>query len=374
MAGRQLYQQQEDSFFGTRENSRLPGYVYRKFPISLLTINTEVWSQKKLEAAKKMIAGGQNVDPIVVAQSGNGRWAIADGIHRTAAAKSAGHLYIGALMSPRDAVAFDREIQMGAFEGEAVPFSRERAFEIGSALGVDWKKISLEQFRVGLGVEMEHADVTGGDPLKTGRIVLAHLKENREYYSKLKRAGLERGREEKGISFLAEGEKEDCHVCRPFTRLVRDNARLEACKRSAEHLGDLGDPRKLYELVREDYLQEDQEVFRVACLDFRGKLRDYAEVARGQRHRVATDIEDIARIVVESARDAGCDGYVVFHNHPSGKAEPSEADGDLTQAIKKASEASLPSVHFLDHLVIGSGEFYSFAANGWSDDGKVTKV
>ena len=169
-------------------------------------------------------------------------------------------------------------------------------------------------------------------------------------------------------------EEEECHVCQPFTKLVRDPEKLKACMKIAEPLGDLKDARKLYELTKGDLQRQDQEVFVVVCLDFRGALRDYAEVARGQRHRVAVDIEDITRIVIASARDAGCDGYVVLHCHPTGVAEPSDADGDLTQSIKKATGVSLPTVHFLDHIVVGLDEFYSFAANDWSVDGKVQKV
>ena len=169
-------------------------------------------------------------------------------------------------------------------------------------------------------------------------------------------------------------KEEECRVCQPFTSLVRDPSKLKACMAIAEPLGDLKDARKLYELTKGDLQRQDQEVFVVVCLDFRGKLRDYAEVARGQRHRVAVDIEDITRIVVASARDAGCDGYAVLHCHPTGVAEASEADGQLTDAIRKATEVSLPSVHFLDHIVVGLGEFYSFAMNDWKDDGKVVKV
>jgi len=186
-----------------------------------------------------------------------------------------------------------------------------------------------------------------------------------------------KGREvEKGITFTArEGEgSEDCHVCQPFTKLVRDTEKLKACKALATPLGDLRNPHVMYKFLRSDLERQDQEVFVVVTLDFRGQLRDYAEVARGQRHRVATDIEDITRIVIKSVNEAGADGYVVAHCHPTGVAEPSEADGDLTRSIQKASKVSLPTIHFVDHIVVGIDEFYSFAMNDWKDDGKVVRV
>lgn len=235
---------------------------------------------------------------------------------------------------------------------------------------MDWKKIPLEQFRIGLGVEMEHADVTGGDPLKTGKIVLAHLKEDREYYSKLKRAGLERGREEKGVTFASEKDsEEECHVCQPFTKLVRDEKEFANCMKMASEIGELSNSKALVELIRGHMAQQDQEIFVAVMLDFRGQLRDFVEINRGQRHRVASDVEDIVRPVLLS----GADGAAFAHCHPSGVAEPSDADRDLTIAIKKSMEIACPNIKFLDHLVVTPTESYSFADNGWGADGKVVK-
>lgn len=72
-------------------------------------------------------------------------------------------------------------------------FSAEEARSIGTHLGVDWAEVDLEQFRRGLEVELEHGardpetNVTKDDPLLTGRIAWAHLKEIRDYYTRLDR-------------------------------------------------------------------------------------------------------------------------------------------------------------------------------------------
>ena len=71
--------------------------------------------------------------------------------------------------------------------------STEEARSIGTQLGIDWTQIDLEQFRRGLEVELEHGahdpetDVTGDDPILTGKIAWAHLKEIRNYYTRLDR-------------------------------------------------------------------------------------------------------------------------------------------------------------------------------------------
>jgi hypothetical protein len=70
-------------------------------------------------------------------------------------------------------------------------FSPKEAKEIGDKLGVDWSKIPLEQFRMGLKVELEHGkkdaqtDVTHDSLMKTGKIAWAHLKESDRYYTDL---------------------------------------------------------------------------------------------------------------------------------------------------------------------------------------------
>ncbi len=71
-------------------------------------------------------------------------------------------------------------------------FTAEEAKQIGDQIGVDWNKTILEEFRMGLAVELEHGskygaqtNVTNDDILLTGRIVLAHLFEIRDYYTRL---------------------------------------------------------------------------------------------------------------------------------------------------------------------------------------------
>jgi hypothetical protein len=69
--------------------------------------------------------------------------------------------------------------------------SSEEARRVGDAIGVDWGRFDLEQFRMGMDVELEHGshdpqtDVTHDDPLTTGKIALAHMKEFPDYYDRL---------------------------------------------------------------------------------------------------------------------------------------------------------------------------------------------
>jgi Protein of unknown function (DUF5661) len=77
----------------------------------------------------------------------------------------------------------------------------EEARRVGDAIGVDWSRFDLEQFRIGMAVEFEHGshdpqtDVTGDDPILTGKIALAHIKEFPDYYERLERMEEEAKRE-----------------------------------------------------------------------------------------------------------------------------------------------------------------------------------
>jgi len=70
-------------------------------------------------------------------------------------------------------------------------FTSEEAKKIGEQLGINWNKFNVEQFRMGMDVELEHGtvdsntNVTDDDPLVTGKIALAHLNEFPDYYTRL---------------------------------------------------------------------------------------------------------------------------------------------------------------------------------------------
>jgi hypothetical protein len=82
----------------------------------------------------------------------------------------------------------------------------EEAKRVGDAIGVDWSRFDLEQFRAGMDVEFEHGshdpqtDVTHDDPILTGKIALAHMKEFPDYFlaaMDFQRVGRRRGSENK---------------------------------------------------------------------------------------------------------------------------------------------------------------------------------
>ncbi|OGN97272.1 MAG: hypothetical protein A2Z71_00145 [Chloroflexi bacterium RBG_13_50_21] len=86
-----------------------------------------------------------------------------------------------------------------------VQFSFDKAKQIGDTLGIDWNKVEVEQFRMGLEVELEHGtidpntNITNDDLLLTGKIASAHLNEFPDYYTRLAKM------EEEADKFWAKG-------------------------------------------------------------------------------------------------------------------------------------------------------------------------
>lgn len=85
-------------------------------------------------------------------------------------------------------------------------FTPDEARKIGEQIGIDWAKapFDVDQFRRGMDVELEHGlhdlltNVTGDDPLVTGKIALAHLHEFPDYYTRLEQMEAQAKREHDG--------------------------------------------------------------------------------------------------------------------------------------------------------------------------------
>jgi len=72
-------------------------------------------------------------------------------------------------------------------------FELEQAKEYGEKLGADWVKFDVDQFCMGMNVELEHGsrdsitNVTNDDPMSTAKIAMAHLSEFPDYYTRLQK-------------------------------------------------------------------------------------------------------------------------------------------------------------------------------------------
>ncbi len=101
------------------------------------------------------------------------------------------------------------------------------------------------------------------------------------------------------------------------------------------------------------------EVFTCLFLDNRHRVLRFEELFRGTINGASV----YPREVVRQALQQNAAAVIFAHNHPSGIAEPSQADRDLTRNLQQA--LALVDIRTLDHIVIGDGECVSFAERGW---------
>ncbi len=112
-----------------------------------------------------------------------------------------------------------------------------------------------------------------------------------------------------------------------------------------------------------DYLRlalagRDHEVFVVLFLDAQHRVMSDAELFRG----TLTQTSVYPREVVKAALAANAAAVIFAHNHPSGVAQPSQADELLTRQLKEA--LALVEVRVLDHFIVAGNQTLSFAERG----------
>ena len=101
------------------------------------------------------------------------------------------------------------------------------------------------------------------------------------------------------------------------------------------------------------------EVFGCMFLDTRHRVVEQADLFYGTIDSATVH----PRVVVQRALAINAAAIVLYHNHPSGVAEPSQADRVLTRRLVDA--LALVDIRVLDHLVVGESESVSFAERGW---------
>jgi DNA repair protein RadC len=139
-------------------------------------------------------------------------------------------------------------------------------------------------------------------------------------------------------------------------------AALELARRHYGHSirseSALAAPADVRAFVLSELRDKPYEVFCVLYLDVHHRLTGFQELFRGTTDGASVYPKEVVREVI--ARNAFA---VIFaHNHPSGTAEPSQADRLVTRRLRDA--LALVEVKVLDHLIVGETRCFSFADRG----------
>lgn len=118
------------------------------------------------------------------------------------------------------------------------------------------------------------------------------------------------------------------------------------------------DPTMVRDYLTTKLRDQPREVFVVLLLDSQHRLLKYCELFHGTINAAPVYPREIVKLVLEHNAAA----VILAHNHPSGVAEPSQADQRVTERLKNA--LTMIDVSLLDHFVIGAGKPVSFAERG----------
>ena len=131
-----------------------------------------------------------------------------------------------------------------------------------------------------------------------------------------------------------------------------------ALREQARERDALSSPAAVRDFLRLTLRDREHEVFVAVLLDAQNRVIHVEELFRG----TLTQTSVYPREVVKCALRHNAAAVILAHNHPSGVAEPSQADRLLTEALRKALDTV--DVKVLDHFVVGAGGGTSFAERG----------
>jgi len=139
---------------------------------------------------------------------------------------------------------------------------------------------------------------------------------------------------------------------------VQEMSRRHLAERARQRT-TLENPHVVREYLKSMLRHEPHEVFGCLFLNSRHQVLTFEALFRGSIDNASVN----PRQVVKRALAHNAAALILCHNHPSGNAEPSQADRVLTERLQEALE--LIDVRVLDHFIVGDGEPLSMAEYGW---------
>jgi len=140
------------------------------------------------------------------------------------------------------------------------------------------------------------------------------------------------------------------HIVQEALRILEDSARYNPFT--------ITSPADTKAYLRLKLAELEHEVFAVMFLDNRHQLIKFEEMFRGTIDTASV----YPREIVKRALQLNAAALIVAHNHPSGTAEPSQADEQITKRIKDA--CALVDIRLLDHFIVTLTDSVSLAERG----------
>lgn len=129
-------------------------------------------------------------------------------------------------------------------------------------------------------------------------------------------------------------------------------------REKAEERRNLSSATAIYDYMHTKLQDADVEEAWILLMNQACKLIEAKRISHGGITETAVDV----RIIIKEALLKNATVLALCHNHPSNNARPSREDDRLTERVSKACE--LMRIHFLDHIIICDGSYYSYHENG----------
>lgn len=129
-------------------------------------------------------------------------------------------------------------------------------------------------------------------------------------------------------------------------------------REKAEERRNLNSATAIYDYMHTKLQDADVEEAWILLMNQACKLIEAKRISHGGITETAVDV----RIIIKEALLKNATVLALCHNHPSNNAHPSREDDRLTERISKACE--LMRIHFLDHIIVCDGSYYSYHENG----------
>jgi len=136
------------------------------------------------------------------------------------------------------------------------------------------------------------------------------------------------------------------------------NVALSAIQQTLTNNNVMNSPKEVENYLKIKLAAEPDEWFTVMFLTSQHRLISFERLFRGTVNSSHVHV----RIIVRKALELNAAALILAHNHPSGIAEPSNADKDITSKIKDSLE--IFDIKLLDHFIVSSNESCSFAERG----------
>ncbi|MDB6084043.1 MAG: repair protein RadC [Gammaproteobacteria bacterium] len=145
---------------------------------------------------------------------------------------------------------------------------------------------------------------------------------------------------------------------RPASKEEILKAAREVMNRKVRRGTSLSSPQLVRDFLTVKLGDLEHEIFCVMLLDKRHRLIEYVELFRGTIDGASVHPREVVKLAL--AKNAAA--VVLAHPHPSGIAEPSHADEQITSRLRDA--LGLVDIRILDHLIVAGGSVVSFAERG----------